>query len=114
MLLGWVALAMVGCATIMHWGKSQRVTILSTPSGATATIDGSLSLATPGTISLRRGDGHLVKIEKEGFEPAQVVIRQEFSAWVLGNLLIGGLIGMFVDYGTGSAWNLEPNRIEVT
>ena len=35
-----LSIALVGCATIIHKGGKQWVLITSTPSGATATIDG--------------------------------------------------------------------------
>ncbi len=109
-----VSIALAGCATIMHQGSKQWVAITSTPTGATATIDGITKVQTPGQVKLKRGKDHIIVIEKEGYEPAQALIDHEFSSWVFGNILLGGLIGLAVDYGTGGAYNLEPDTVSVT
>lgn len=103
----------VGCATIVHRGGKQWVTITSTPTGATATIDGFTKIQTPGQIKLKRGKDHIVVIEKEGYQPAQAFIDHDFSGWVIGNVLFGGLIGIAVDFGTGGAYNLEPDTLNL-
>ncbi len=110
----WVSLALIGCATIMHKGGKQWVLITSTPSGATATIDGITTIQTPGQVKLKRGKDHVVVVEKEGYETAQLLIDHEFSWWVVGNALFGGLIGLAVDFGTGGAYNLEPDSVNLT
>lgn len=104
----------VGCATIMHRGGKQWVSITSTPTGATATVNGIKEIQTPGQVKLKRGKDHIVLIEKEGYEPVQVLLDHEFSWWVVGNILLGGIIGLAVDFGTGGAYNLEPDAIDVT
>ncbi len=109
-----VSLALAGCATIMHGGSKQWVAITSTPAGATATIDGVTTIQTPGQVKLKRGKDHVVVIEKEGYEPAQRIIDHEFSGWVFGNIVLGGLIGLAVDFGTGGAYKLEPNTVNAT
>ncbi len=109
-----MAFVLAGCATIIHRGGKQHVLISSVPTGATATIDGVMKIQTPGEIKLKRGKDHIVVIEKEGYETAQVLIDREFSGWVIGNIVLGGLIGLAVDFGTGSAWNLDPDSVVVT
>ena len=112
--MGMMALALAGCATIVHRGGKQRVLINSVPPGATATIDGVIKIQTPGEVKLKRGKDHVVVIEKEGYQPGQTLIDREFSGWVIGNIAFGGLIGLAVDFGTGAAWNLEPETVTVT
>ncbi len=112
-----VALAGVmvaGCATIMHGGSKQRVLISSDPIGAIATIDNSIKIQTPGEVKLKRGKDHVVVFEKPGYNSGQILIDRDFSYWVVGNIVFGGLIGLAVDFGTGSAWNLDPSTITVT
>ena len=109
-----LAIGLVGCATIMQRGTKQWVSIVSTPAGATATIDGMQEIQTPGQVKLKRGKDHTVKVEKDAYEPAVTMIDHEMSMWVLGNALFGGLIGLAVDFGTGGAYKLEPNEIHVT
>ncbi len=109
-----VSIALLGCATIIHQGGKQWVSVISTPAGATATIDGTTKIQTPGQVKLKRGKTHIVMVEKDGYEPAQAIIDHEFSGWVFGNILLGGLIGLAVDFGTGGAYNLEPDSVNMT
>lgn len=109
-----VAIAVTGCATIMNKGGNQRVLVNSIPPGATATIDGNISVTTPGEVSLKRNKSHVVRIEKDGYQPANVMIDNELSGWVFGNILIGGIIGLAIDMSTGAAFKLDPNTISVT
>ena len=103
-----------GCATIMNRGGNQRVLINSMPHGATATIDGVITITTPGEVSLKRSKSHVVRIEKEGYQPSTMMIDNELSGWVFGNILIGGLIGLAIDMGTGGGFKLDPDTINVT
>ncbi len=109
-----MAIAVTGCATIMNKGGNQRVLINSIPPGATATIDGVISVTTPGEVKLKRNKNHVVRIEKEGYQPANMMIDNELSGWVFGNILVGGLIGLAIDMGTGAAFKLDPDTINVT
>jgi len=38
-------------------------------------------------------------------------LKRKFNAWYIGNVLIGGLIGLVVDAATGSIYNLSPNQV---
>jgi hypothetical protein len=108
-----VAMAMAGCATIMNRGRKQWVTVTSTPTGATATIDGVTTIQTPGQAKLKRGKDHVIVIEKEGYETSQTVLDHELSGWVFGNLVFGGLVGLAIDFGAGGAYKLDPDTINV-
>ena len=97
----------------MHRGSKQWVLINSNPTGATATIDGATKIQTPGQVKLKRGKDHVVVVEKEGYEPQQALIDHDMSGWIFGNILLGGLIGLAVDFGTGGAFNLEPDTVSL-
>ena len=75
----------MGCATIVHGGNRQTVTIESTPAGATATIDGTITVQTPALVELKRNEDHVVVIEKVGYQPETVLVDREFSAWIWGD-----------------------------
>ena len=107
-------IGMLGCATIIHHGGKQSILINSDPSGAMATIDGTMKLETPGQAKLKRGQTHIVIFDKEGYESSKAFVDHDFSGWVFGNLGFGGLIGLAVDFGTGAAWNLEPGTVSAT
>jgi hypothetical protein len=115
--------AMSGCATIVHSGP-RNIPIASTPAGAKVSIyDRSESLVMTNTtpfvapldpkFGYFRGQTYRLVFEMPGYHSAVVKLDSSVSAWYLGNLVIGGLIGMLiVDPLTGAMYNLTPERIE--
>ena len=98
------------CATLVN-GTTQNVRIESEPPGAQVKIDNVPIGTTPTSIDLKRGDVHQVTIEKEGFIAHNETISQSTSGWFAGDILAGGLIGMFIDWSTGGMYNLTPQDI---
>ena len=106
--LGWVT---SGCATIVH-GNRQTVTINSEPDGATVKIDG-LKGKTPFSASLARNNDYVVSIKKKGYKEEQVQITKSFSGLsIIGNIL-WLLVGVIIDFASGSAYNLSPTKVDV-
>lgn len=99
------------CATIVH-GTTQSIGITSTPDGATIIIDGEQQPSkTPANVNLKRKKNHIVQLNKEGFVPDSRSITKKASGWMVGNILLGGIIGLFVDLGTGGGFNLNPENL---
>jgi hypothetical protein len=71
-------------------------------------------LTTPGKLVLRRKEPETVVISKDGYESQQVHLAAELNPWVWGNIVFGGIIGVFVDWGTGACDSLRPAVINVT
>ncbi|MGD9636065.1 MAG: hypothetical protein AB7G28_22300 [Pirellulales bacterium] len=103
-----------GCASIIN-GRTATVTIDSRPSDALVVIrdkrgDTVLKTQTPATVELKRKDKFIwpakytATIEKPGFQPKTVPINQTINPWILGNVVVGGVIGLAVDNATGAAW----------
>ncbi len=115
-LLGSFLLA-YGCATIMT-GTSKDISITSNPTGARieiASTDGKpvLTGTTPSSVKLRKKDEYIVKINLEGYKEVTVAISHKFNSWVFGNILIGGIPGLIIDYITGAMNDLEPGVISI-
>lgn len=110
-----IALFNAGCASIMGGGGPQKISLNSTPSGAVVTIRGNeLSVVTPGTIKLStKTPLYVLRFEKEGYESVEVTLVQSQNGWVWGNILIGGLIGLVIDFSTGAAYKLTPQEVNV-
>ena len=96
-----------GCASIVE-GTDQQVTVNTTPEGAKCELTRSgevIGVANPTpqtlTLSKSKNDGSIV-CEKAGFQSATAVLDSEFEAMTLGNLLVGGVIGVGVDAATGA------------
>jgi ABC-type amino acid transport substrate-binding protein len=103
-------LTVLACASIMH-GKAQEVSIASTPSGATVTVDNEALGTTPVVAKLKRKDKHVIAVKLDGYQPFELTTTRSTSGWVWGNILFGGLIGLAVDLGTGGAYKVNPAQI---
>ena len=99
-----------GCATIMN-GDMVNVPVYTTPSGATVVINGA-TYTSPTTVMVPRGKGDFkLHIEKEGYEPVDIMLTQSADGWLWGNVIFGGLIGLAVDFITGDAYDLDPELV---
>ena len=105
-LLGLAAL-MPGCATILAGGPDP-VSFDSTPRGATVTLDGVVVGETPcqALVSRQWDKGHLV-FEHAG-ETVEMWASRTFNGAFLGNILIGGVLGMLIDLGSGNVRKSKP------
>lgn len=103
---------MSGCATIVS-GTTQKVSVSTTPSDATAKVDNMLSAKTPTVFTLERKNDHTLEISKEGFKSTTVLMRRTFNGMATGNILIGGLIGTGVDAVSGATNKIIPERVDL-
>ena len=107
-----MALLLNGCGAIMH-GTRQDVTINSSPSEAKVYVNGE-ERTTPAQYNLKRKHNYLIKVSKEGYETAEVMVshKLDWTAWA--DLLVWGIIPIFYDLGSGAAWKLTPEEINVS
>jgi hypothetical protein len=101
-----------GCASIVS-GKRQDVNIRSTPAGADVLIDGSVGGTTPMIANLVRKDRHTIELKKEGYTTVTKATTRGFNWWYLGNLILGGIIGLIIDPCTGAMFTVKPKDIYV-
>jgi len=104
---------MFGCASIVN-GTSQDIKINSNPAGAQVSINGQNIAVTPAVVTLKRGSDHTLVFDKEGYNSVTLHINKEFNSWVLGNLIIGGIIGIIIDFSNGAAYKLSPEEVNAT
>jgi hypothetical protein len=102
----------IGCASIIH-GTTQDINISSAPDQAEIWIDGAKMGSTPTKITLKRKDNYLVTIKKEGYKEATMKIEGTASAWLIGNIIFGGIIGCGIDLITGGAYDLKPEYVDI-
>ncbi|WP_169542774.1 hypothetical protein [Sneathiella aquimaris] len=68
---------------------------------------------TPGFATVTRGGGSLrVECQKASYEKAEELISEKFEEMTLGNVLIGGLVGIAVDAASGAAFRY-PETISI-
>jgi hypothetical protein len=107
---GSLVLAATGCATAIH-GPMQKVSIRSTPPGATATILPLESrVTTPAEVTLTRRGVYTVRFEKEGYQCVLAYLDRRTATAAFFN---AGLFGIMRDYETGAAFALVPSPLEV-
>jgi hypothetical protein len=103
-----------GCATITS-GTTHTIAVLSEPPGAACQIrrNGELIAVvnpTPGTVSISKSTRDLaVDCTRSGNQPGVAVVKPEFQAMTLGNVLVGGLIGLAVDAASGAMGTYPAN-----
>ena len=100
-----------GCATVINQTK-QKVNVASTPPGAQVQLDGANQGTTPLALQLKRKTkSYAVRLTLDGYEPYEVTLNRGVSAWLFGNAVIGGLIGLGVDVISGGMYKLKPKEI---
>ncbi len=105
-----IASLTTSCATLVN-GPTQKVCFLSEPSNANIIIDGRQVGRTPAKIALARRESHQVCIELPGYESYETTLVPTASAWLVGNVVFGGIIGIAVDVATGSLYRLTPDDV---
>ena|SRR3569832_781845 len=110
------SVAVSGCATIIK-GTTQSIAITTPPvSGASCILsskEGNWTVITPGVAKVDKTKEDIqVRCTKAGFQDAFATIPSNFQGWTLGNLLLGGIIGVGVDASTG-AMNEYPHAFAI-
>lgn len=110
-LLAGTLLTLTSCATIIS-GSKQTVNFQSTPSEATVYINDLEIGKTPIEKKLERKNNYNVMIKLDGYNTFETRISRKFNAWYIGNILLGGIIGLIVDPITGAMYKLTPDQIK--
>lgn len=109
-------LALGGCASIVK-GSSQAINVATPPTaGATCTLmnkGGTWILVSPSSVTVDKSKEDIqVRCTKPGWQDASAIIPSSFQGWTVGNILLGGVIGIGVDSATG-ALHEYPNTFQV-
>ena len=94
-----LSVSLCACATIIQPGPD-RVSVDSKPAGAKVYLDGAPVGVTPMVVTVPRSADGLFKIENPGYAPVTVQRNKVLAGWFIGNVLIGGVIGIGVDLAT--------------
>jgi len=110
-----------GCATI-HSDPTQPITILAVCAGSSKPVEaecilyndkGRKLITSPGTVAVPRSWSDLhIECRRQDAKKATAVLSSSGDGKILGNLIVGGLIGAAADAGSGAAFNY-PNRVTV-
>ncbi len=99
-----------GCATVTT-GTTQSVSVITEKDveGARCELRDSQNRRwsipdSPGTVEVRKGDGPMtIRCKKSGFETATRVVEEVLVGATLGNVILGGGIGVVIDAVSGAA-----------
>ena len=107
-----VALLMNSCATILT-GTTQRVTIDSTPQGASIVVDGRLMGTTPAKVRLERDlnalidDGKDIRLEMDGYYPDGYYLGTDIEPVCILNVFCP--VGFALDAVTGAIMRYDSD-----
>lgn len=113
-----IALTASGCATITT-GTSQNIAIATDPAGADCTFTRNNQFLarvnpTPGAMHIDKSSADVsVVCKREGYQDTTGNIGSEFQAATLGNVILGGIIGIVIDAASG-AGSKYPESISFT
>ncbi len=112
-----LSIALCSCATIFTKSK-YPVTFNTNPDGANIKIENRelrviYEGVSPTTVKLKASMGYMkreeykITISKDGYNPKVIHITPELDGWYIGNILIGGVIGMLiVDPASGAMYKI--------
>jgi hypothetical protein len=92
-----LALACQGCATVMN-GSRQAVPVTSSPPGASILVDGKLVGHTPLHLRLKRDQSLTIRIESDGYNPAEIRVTSggiSSGLPILLDVAAGGVLGWY-------------------
>ena len=102
------------CATVTR-GTTVTWTVESDPLGANVALSSGERCTTPCTLKKKRKHPFEVTVEKAGYGSVSTQVLSSTSGAgataMAGNVLVGGVIGLAVDAGTGAMRDLKPNPL---
>lgn len=115
--LGVLVLCVInsGCASIMT-GTKHSINVQCEPEDSKILINGAVHKS-PCSQDIERGiyatKKNKVVAEKEGYKTCEFNPSGNLHPWFLGNIILGGLIGMAIDMGTGAVSSVEEKDIKM-
>ncbi len=116
--LALLCAGLAACASLVK-GSAQTIAIRTDPPGAACALTrAGLNIGdvdpTPATVSVfKSGEPIVVACRKPGYTPATTTLGAGFEGATVGNIVLGGLIGVFVDMGSG-ATHEYPKAVSIT
>ncbi len=105
-----VILCASGCATIIS-GKNQDIHITSDPPGVQVKAETGVTITAPGDLTLARNKNHTLVAQYGDAPPQQRELQSNLNGWVFGNILVGGLFGIVIDFASGAYGTLTPGAV---
>lgn len=111
------AVLVTGCASITR-GTTSQVQIQSQPAGAEVRTSMGHTCVTPCSLQFSRKDEFTVTVSKAGFHSVEIPVKTQVAgagaAGFVGNVMLGGVVGMAADAATGATLEHFPNPVIAT
>jgi hypothetical protein len=98
------------CATLIHGGGTQTISVSTEPPGATVKVGGQEVIA-PAEVTLDRNRDYQVVATKAGYETGTTNIQSRFSWVTILDLIF--ILPWVIDLVSGSAYTLTPDTVSV-
>jgi len=106
-----VVVLLPSCASVLS-GTKQKMSVSTVPSGARVYVNGKdMQVITPAEVKIPRKKSVTVTLQKSDYEDGQVTKNGSFNPTVLGNILLGGIPGALVDFGSGAWYKYSDSSI---
>lgn len=99
----------------MFRGRTQNIPVATNPAGAECHLTSSAELRTiktPGTMTLPRRDGAVIKCSLDGYKSARIIITPQSHTGLYG-LFNMGFIGGIIDHKMGGPYILKPEKVNL-
>ena len=104
------------CATITR-SSEEVFQVDSTPQDATVKLSNGMSAKTPASFKVKRRDPLDVTVSKTGYKTREVRVESQIDSAggtaMAGNVLVGGIIGVAIDAGSGAMYAHKPNPLHI-
>lgn len=107
---------LVSCASIV--GGSSWLEMETKPENVEVTLVGvqrntERRLITPFRVKLDRATDYRLLIETRNYRSEEIYIDRGINGWFWGNIVLGGPVGMLVDYATDAMWKHNPGFVSM-
>lgn len=104
-------LFLTGCSTIMT-GSTHKMNVTSNVKSAKVYVNGVYKGNAPAMLELQKANGPFaIKVEAPGYKPYTTIVERRVSEWVFGNIIVGGPVGLAIDYLTGGLYVYDVNTV---
>lgn len=115
-LLIGTCIFLTACATLV--GGPSWLAVETKPDNIKVRLEGTtngekFSAISPFRLQLNRNSDYKLTIETPNYKSEEVIIRRSITGWFWGNILIGGLLGMGIDYLTGNWMDHNEHLLKI-
>lgn len=99
---------LAGCASVIEGSTDQMNVVTNPPMNASCTFTNSrrvVTSAVPSTVSIKKSKSDINVVCNAPGATGEKLVESDIEPWVFGNVLIGGLVGLIVDWSTGATYD---------